>query len=52
MEIKEAIAILEVKKLAHCSQKEYVEALDMAICALREKDDSRLSFRQVSPGDF
>lgn len=48
MEIKEAIAILEVKKLAHCAQKEYVEALDMAICALRNSMNSERSGEEAA----
>lgn len=36
---REAIAILQIKKLSCCSQKEFVEAIDMAIEALRRSQN-------------
>lgn len=35
MDIQTAIAILETKKLTCCNQKEFIQAADMAIAALR-----------------
>lgn len=37
MDIQTAIAILETKKLTCCNQKEFVQAADMAIAALRQQ---------------
>lgn len=37
MDIQTAIAILETKKLTCCNQKEFVQAVDMAIAALRQQ---------------
>lgn len=37
MDIQTAIAILETKKLTCCNQKEFIQAADMAIAALRQQ---------------
>lgn len=41
MTTKEAISILQVKKLTCCNQKSFVEALDIAIEALRQAEKQR-----------
>lgn len=41
MDIQTAIAILETKKLSCCSQKEFVQAADMAIEALRQQAQNK-----------
>lgn len=41
MTTKEAISILQVKKLTCCNQKDFVEALDIAIEALRRAAERR-----------
>lgn len=48
MDIQTAIAILETKKLSCCSQKEFVQAADMAIDALRQQVQNNTNALQRS----
>ena len=45
MEIQTAITILETKKLSCCHQKDFLQAVDMAISALRQQNTKTDEYR-------
>lgn len=45
MEIQTAITILETKKLSCCHQKDFLQAVDMAIDALRQQNTKTDEYR-------